>query len=88
MNEYIKNPVLKEIAGIVESIKKDPINGGTDLKIKSMANKFQAKIAEIILVKRGGIIFTKMNWIKLVFRMIWHTISIKIWSTEQNLILF
>ena len=85
MNEYIKNPVLKEIAGIVESIKKDPINGGTDLKIKSMANKFQAKIAKIILMKRGGIITQNVLDVKLIKYLLVSTFNTKVKEIEYKI---
>ena len=85
MNEYIKNTVLKEIADIVESIKKDPINAGTDLKIKSMANKIQAKVAEVILVKRDGIITQNVLDANLIKYVLVSTFNTKVKEIEDKI---
>ena len=85
MNEYIKNTVLKEIADIVESIKKDPINAGTDLKIKSMANKIQAKVAEIILVKRDGVITQNVLDANLIKYVLISTFNTKVKEIEDEI---
>ena len=85
MNEYIKNTVLKEIADIVESIKKDPINAGTDLKIKSMANKIQAKVPEVILVKRDGIITQNVLDANLIKYVLVSTFNTKVKEIEDKI---
>ena len=85
MNEYIKNTVLKEIADIVQSIKKDPINAGTDLKIKSMANKIQAKVAEVILVKRDGIITQNVLDANLIKYVLVSTFNTKVKEIEDKI---